>query len=557
MQPDSHRIPQPSHARELVIVTAVFAVLTFVMALPFSLSPGSRLLADVPDAHMFLWTLGWDVHAFLEQPLRIFDANIYHPYANTLAYSENLIGSAFFAAPIVWLTGNVVLATNLVALMTCALCGAGAYFLGRRLNMSVGAAMICGVVFAFAPPRFIRMGQLHLTAVQWIPFALAFLHTYFERGTRRDLLLALAFFSLQALTSGHGATYLFVTIACFLIWRFAFGEPLAIGRRLRDFGVAGAYLLAPAVLIMLPYRVAQAEAGLKGGYLSDVHPRLESFLATPSRLYTYLRTAWFGAFEREPDAFLFPGLLVLALAAIAVVRVNRDGRLRDNRTAFYLLIAVVATLMFVERPFEVWRYVHGWPGFSFIRIPSRFVILTMLALAVLAGIGFDRLVMRASRTTRMISSLVVGALLLGEAAVYPMSGVPFDLNVPAIDRWLATQPKPFVFAEVPVPSPEDMGALERQQTQVMRHAMTHWQKTIHGYSSLRRPLHDQLYKELAEFPDPPSVDSLRELGVNFIVVHTDDYGSRWPSVEEEIAHTPALKLEHVEGAGRVYSILPP
>ena len=108
-------------------VTFAYAVLTFLMALPFSLSPGSRVLADVPDAHMFIWTLAWDTHAFLHQPLHMFDANIYYPFANTLAYSENLIGSAFFAAPIIWLTGNLVLAMNLTALLTCVLCGVGAY----------------------------------------------------------------------------------------------------------------------------------------------------------------------------------------------------------------------------------------------------------------------------------------------------------------------------------------------------------------------------------------------------------------------------------------------
>ena len=88
-----------------MLVTVVYAVLTFVMALPFSLFAGSRLLADVPDAHMFIWTLAWDAYALAHQPLQIFDANIYHPYANTLAYSENLIGSALFAAPNVRRTG--------------------------------------------------------------------------------------------------------------------------------------------------------------------------------------------------------------------------------------------------------------------------------------------------------------------------------------------------------------------------------------------------------------------------------------------------------------------
>ena len=91
----------------------------------------------------------------------------------------------------------------------------------------------------------------------------------------------------------------------------------------------------------------------------------------------------------------------------------------------------------------------------------------------------------------------------------------------------------------------------------MFHATAHWQKTIHGYSSLRRPLHDRLYVELTGFPDATSLASLRAVGVTYVVVHTEDYGTRWAAVEEQIAKSGALRLEHVEGSGRVYSVLPP
>jgi hypothetical protein len=74
--------------------------------------------------------------------------------------------------------------------------------------------------------------------------------------------------------------------------------------------------------------------------------------------------------------------------------------------------------------------------------------------------------------------------------------------------WLDTQPKPFVVAEVPVPSQGDLGALERQQTQSMLHATAHWQRTVHGYSGIRRPLHDQLYLDMSSFPDAGSINSL-------------------------------------------------
>jgi len=91
----------------------------------------------------------------------------------------------------------------------------------------------------------------------------------------------------------------------------------------------------------------------------------------------------------------------------------------------------------------------------------------------------------------------------------------------------------------------------------MLHSMAHWQKTIHGYSGIRRPFHEQLYLELTAFPDATSINSLRDVGVNHVVVHTDDYGDRWTRVEALIARTPELRLEHVEGEGRVYSLLPP
>jgi len=552
-----------TEGRELAIVTAAYAVLTFLMALPFSLSPGSQVVADVPDTHLFIWTLAWDTHAFLHQPLQIFDANIYYPFSDTLAYSENLIGSALFAAPIDWLTGNMVLAMNLTAFITCVLCGTGAYFLARRLHASVHGAFICGVIFAFAPPRFFRLGQLHMTAVEWIPFSLAFLHSYLERGRRRDLLLAVACFSLQALSSGHGAAYLFVAIFALLLWHAASGGEIALRRRLRDFGAAGAYLMAPAVWVVLPYRIAQDEAGLRRVYSSEAQPGLESFLASPSRFHLYLQAKFLPPFTREPDAYLFPGILVLILAGIAIAswsalaKAAGDKPGQRNYVAFYLLLGVLSTLMFVGRPFELWRYVYWLPGFSFIRVPSRFIILTMLALSVLAGMGFDRIAARASQQLRAIAFVVLAGLLLGEYSSYPFRGVAYSVEVPAIDRWLDTQPKPFVVAELPVPSPGNLGELEREQTRSMLHSMAHWQKTIHGYSGIRRPFHEQLYLDLTAFPDPASINSLRSVGVNHVVVHTDDYGDRWPQVEALIASTPELRLERVEGAGRVYSLLPP
>lgn len=543
-------------AREAGLVSIIYAVLTVVMTLPFSLHAGSHVNADVPDTRLYIWTLAWDTHAFLRQPLQIFDANIYYPFANTLAYSENLIGSAFFAAPVIWLTGNLVLANNVTALITCLLSGTGAYVLARRLHLTIAAAFICGLLFAFAPPRFFRIGQLHLTAVQWIPFSLAFLHSYLDSGRRRDLLLATACFSLQALSSGHGAVYLSIAILLLLLWRFATGTPLAFLQRLRDFGATGAYLLAPSVWVIVPYRMAQDEAGLRRSYLEGAQPGIESLLASPARFHQFLQATLLGPFEKEPEAFLFPGVLVLLLTAIVILWSVVRPRERNHATTYYVILGTLSTLMFVEWPFELWRYAYWLPGFNFIRVPSRFMILTMLTLSVLGAMAFDRMTAGLRQRTQFAAAAVLGLLLLGEYTVYPFPSEPYQVTIPAVDRWLDTQPKPFVVAEVPVPPPFATGPLERQQTQTMLHATAHWQKTVHGYSGIRRPYHDELYEAMSEFPQKASLEGLRASGVTYVVVHSSEYGSRWATIEEQVKATPQLKLERADGRDFVYSLRP-
>jgi hypothetical protein len=545
-------------ARRLALVSALYAALTFVMAYPFSAAPGSTVLADAPDTHLYIWTLAWDTHAFLTQPFTIFDANIYAPYSNTLAYSENLIGSALFAAPIIWLTGNPVLAMNLVALLTCVLCGVGAYLMARQWRVSPPAAFVCGLVFAFAPPRFFRMGQLHMTAVQWIPFTLAFLQAYFDGGRRRHLLLAIGGFSLQALSSGHGAAFLAIAIVLLTAWRAAFGQPLAVRAWLKDIGVAGAYLLAPAVWVMLPYRLAQSEAGLRREYPADSMPRLESFLASPARLHMFVQEWWLGrTVNDEAVAYLFPGILVVALSVVAVALWRPRSRedWRRDATGFFLVLGVISALMFVQWPVDLWRHVYWWPGFNFIRVPSRFILMVVLCLGLLTAAAVDRLTVRASRRASFAVAALVSGLLLIEYVSYPFASVPFTMNLPAIDRWLDSQSKPFVVAEVPVPSPGDLGNYERHQTRAMLHSMAHWQKTVHGYSGIRRPFHDALYLELTAFPSERSLDMLREAGATHVVVHTDLYPpDRWQQVEAQLRRESRLSLLHVEGAGRVYAL---
>jgi hypothetical protein len=633
-------------------VTLLYAVLTFALSYPLALHPASRVLGPGTDPDLWMWTLAWDVHAFTHQPWAIFDANIFYPAHYALAYSENLIGSALLAAPIIWTTHNPVLAMNLVVLGSTVLCACGAYLLGRRLGLEPPAAIATGLIFGFAPARFLRIEQVHLATIQWVPFGLAFLHRYWDERRPADLRLFAACFSLQALTSGHGAAFLTVASAALIAYRLACGDRPALSGRLRDLGWSGALLLLPVGLLLFAYHAAHAEVPALHRKLDDFGVSLSSYFASGSHVDTAIFSRlphWMT--DTAPDAYLFPGYLPLLLALVpllawprrgAAAAATRPGRMwRHAGTALELLIALfVAAGLFAWRspdpvlriggidmftarrawrpwavvvglvaarvaltrqaplrlrarlegsaagwtrwwrihgrhatvfyagltllsvwltlgpPLGLWRWVYWLPVFDFLRVPSRFVLLEILGLAVLAGFGLERILNKVRASRRSALAAVVGALLVAEFVAAPLAPQPDRIEIPPIDQWLNSLPKPFVIAEVPVTDSRSDVTNARRNTLYMLYSMAHWQKTVHGYSGVEPAGYKRLYWQLTTFPDPASLRSLTDLGVTYIVMHPGLYPpSELGDAEARfVRYQDWLTLVHTEADGRVYRL---
>ena len=232
---------------------------------------------------------------------------------------------------------------------------------------------------------------------------------------------------------------------------------------------------------------------------------------------------------------------------------------------FYALLTIVSVWLTLGPPIGLWPLVYWLPGLNFIRVPSRFMLLAILGLAVLAGFGAEITKKARHEDTKTRRGLFLRVFvpswlpvfLLAEFASMPLGLDPYRFEIPPIDRWLATQSTPFVVAEVPLPSPSDLGAWERRHTAFMLHSTAHWQKTVHGYSGLRLPLHVELYDELTRFPDERSLASLERLGVTYVVVHTDWYreGERLQLDERFAPWRDRLRFVHAEGEGRVYALV--
>ena len=553
--------------RRAAAVVAVFVALTAILTLPLSLDPGTRALPLSADTRLFLWTLSWDVHALLHQPLRLFDANIFHPEPRTLAYSEHLVGSAVLGAPFLLATDNPVLALNVVVFLSCVLSGAGSFLLARQLGIGTAGAFAAGVIFAFAPPRFTRLAQLHLATVQWIPFCLAFVHAYLQRGRRQDLVAAIAFFTLQSVTSGHGGLFLFLSLVALAMYLVVRRRLPPLRKLVRDVGVAGLLLLALNLPFLVPYFRVQRELGLRRtiGAVYDWVPNAASFLASPTHVDQALLSLA-PPLERavaDAKAYMFPGWLPLLLVGALLFSVRRRSE-DASRPApgaglgYYGLLAGLSLWASLGPPFGLYTALYKLlPGFDLIRVPSRLAILTLLAVAILAGAGVGRLVERVRPAARVSVGAALVLLLAGEFAQFPLKAPAYAIEVGEVDRWLASRPKPFVAAELPVAPPSDAIGSARYHSHYMLHSMLHWQKLVNGYSGFVPPRHEALFDQLTRFPDEGSVRALEKLGVNYVVLHRGDYG------EERFAKAVAaaqalfptrLVLEHETSDGRVYSV---
>jgi len=619
---------------EAIAVGGLYAALTVVMAWPLSAHPGSTVLPLGADTNLFLWTIGWDLHAIVHQPLSIFDANIFYPLPHTLAYSENAIGSALLAAPVLVISGNPVLALNAVLLLACVLCGVGTFVLARRLGMSLGGSLIAGLIFAFSPQRFLRTGQLHLATIQWLPFCLGSLHMFLKTRRARHAWWACGFLGMELLTSGHGTIFILLASFGLIAWHVAFGETRPTRKMLEKAAVPVILVAALAAGVFLPYREAQREVGLQRSLADSIRfsANAASFIASPTHLHRAILARFTDVdVMREANAVLFPGYLPLLLGLVGAWRASTDPQaLRDHRLARAvaagaslllipaLLLGVIATagagfqlklgtdvVASVRQPWRVWvvvalllalrlalvrvvpitafggthpvleelrrfresmrrrgvlffyvaltgaslwlalgpsfglyRLVYDWPGFSFIRVPSRFTLVTLLGVAILAAAGFDWLTARLAARGRSIWAAAAAAALVGELFAAPLVVAPQVFSLPAADRWLASQPSPFAVAEFPL-DPENDVTRNFRQSEFMVHSMAHWQKTIHGYSGITPRLHEELFKTLTDFPDERTLDDLESLGVTFVVFHKGLYRPHaWTAAQTRIQNFP-------------------
>lgn len=548
---ESHAHRQGPTGREVAVVGLAFGALAVVMTWPLALRLDTSVVQDVGDPLLQAWQVAWGGHALLTDPGGIHQANTFWPLADSLAFSDTLLGYA----PVGMLGSGLAAATarhGVLVLLASTLAGVGAYLLARELGARPVAAALAGVVFAWAPWRLNHVGHLNVLSTGGIPLTF-FLLLRGYRQRRWGVVLAGWITATWQLSIGLAAGLFFAySLAAAalvgLVWWWRAGRPWPPRAVLVATAAGVVVLLVATALQALPYlRVLEAhpEALRSSGYLDIYSPPLGGLLAAPeqSLLWGELTAPLRADMAWAPEQTRFPGAVAVLLALLGAVWGRASRTVRT-----WLVVALVATAVLALGTsvlggrltyLPLYEHAPGWQG---IRTPGRWMTLTTLALALLAALGADRLLgTRTARTARggrwrvvLVAALVVLAAVEGAGAT-PVVEVPRPTAREAV-----TAPAP----RLHLPS-----TVTGDQVYMLWSSVDGFPPVVNGTSGFEPRLLADLRTQVAGFPDERSVAALRQLGVRSVVLHPERArGTSWEGAEQRPVEGLELTREQVDGA---------
>ncbi len=501
------------------------------------------------DSFINSWILAWNAHCLFRPGVSIWDAPIFYPVENALAFSETMFGNLWLTLPVQYLTDNPTFTANMLLLTSFVL---GTYFvflLVHDQTKNFWAGLIAGVVFSFSPYRWGHAGHLQLLPFFWAPLALIFANRFMQEPKKGYLFGMVITTCIQYYTSIYlGTMLLTLLIVLFLVnlilerkgserWIY-FTKP-----RLRN-SLITCFVFSFLVLLPLgiPY-LKTAEAWLFVRTLEDNVTYSAEPLSFLLRPFNFANYGWlnriFAGQIRGGEGAVFLGLTpwILAVVGLVIIRARGSCLTTSQKQVAYRYAwtaLIMGTLMLgpyliffnhnteVPMPYQLVYYLL--PGAKAIRVPARFVQPLLLCLVVVGGFAiaalFDRC-KRWSAVLRVLTIIVFSILFSLDYAVRDNAGVLAETKdrFPPVYSYLAKGASNRPVLELPV------GQAGRSWSafKYLHYQTAHWRPSLSGMSGW----HPSGRWALSEYTvNCPSGECFRFINMTpamTLVVHLDRY----------------------------------
>lgn len=527
---------------------AIFACFIFFFIGVFITYPLIFHLGDYVTSYgdelLIGWIHNWVLHAISTDPLSVFNANIFYPYHNTLAYSDAFIISSLLAWIPLLILKEPITVVNFILIVSIFLLGFSLYLLAYSLTKNFLASLLTGVLVLFSPAVLGYYIHLQMLFIACVPLAILFFLLFMKTGETRYFGISLVFFLLQIYNSFLPAYFIVFSFVIIFLYRWLSDKTTVkqffTGRNSILIGI----ILLIAFPVIVPYLQVSKEFNYTRDIRDAVHLALqpEDMLYTSqfSRFYPYLNNLPFNKVSQNDEfkaGFLGAAFTLLTLYALwycvknfktinyvfkSFFTIGIVGWIISLGPVLHLGRQTVHEPFLIPLPYALFYYVL--PGFNGFRNSARWEMLFVLVMAILIALVLNQMFQRLSVKKQITMYLILFAAIIIEFN-FPMQFQKMIQvkDFPKVYSWIATTPKDAAIIEMPIYNwnmfPYGMIELHR-----MYYSTVHFRKMVNGGSGFTPPPFEKLYYELdATFPSDVSLDTLKKMGITYIVVHKKEY----------------------------------
>ncbi len=399
------------------------------------------------------WTANLGLRILLGQMIAAGQLPLWNPYIFAgMPFLATIYPGVLYLPNWIFAVLTPLAAMNTVVITTFHLAAIGAYLYVRAIGCRREAALVSGIAFGLGGYLVAHLGQTsHIAAAAWLPWVVLAVEKLYQRLTWRwvtigSIIIAVQLFAgvpqMNFYTAQLWAGY--VLFATFV--RAEKGRRWQFLARSAAMAVCGLLLSCVQLFPLRELLPSSARGGIDYEFFA-------SFSLPPGQSLNLVFPYFFGGALTQPykmpywgaegtaEMFGYAGLLTLLLAAVAVFKMRGDKLVK-----FWALAAVLALLLAFGGflPFGIHKLIFHIPVFNLFRVAARNLLIVNLALAVLAGLGVNKLAeltkseaMNLWRKGSAVLAIVVGVTLIA----YRWFGARLSSKTPPSDANLLTNPE--------------------------------------------------------------------------------------------------------------------
>lgn len=496
------------------------------------------------------WIMNWNIHAITSLIWPFFDANIFYPYHNTLAYSDLLLSSSILAMPFFMLFHEPELPSNITFLSSLILLGFFSYLLVFYITKNFLASILSGLLIIFSPVVLDKRYHLQILAIEWVPLTILFFIRFIYSKKYKFLIFSLLCFIIQTYNSFMPGYFLIISYIGIIISFFVFQRKTIMAVLTKK----TLFLFILSFFLILPITIPYFQVSHQFHFVRDIRETIhlalqpEDLLVTNdlSRLKPIL--SFFDNSMYPKTAEIKPGFLGLVFTLLTLFSIGygiKVFKYNNHKSKNALVLTFLGTGLFglilslgpalhlgrltIHHPFLIplpyGLFYYLLPGFQGIRDSSRFEMLFVLFMAIAIGIVIDKVLKNRSTFAKLIIYMIILVGIIGEFTHIPFEKTYTFENFPPVYSWIRKHtPKNAVIAEVPIYNWDNNPFGDNREVLREYFSTIHFRKLISGGSGFSPPPWQEFAKyEFNNFPLTGSVEKIKKYGANYLIVHADEF----------------------------------